>query len=288
MPQIPHKKYYSRRRGGFSYIWGKFNVGCRRFSISDNAAIAMTAALSLFLLNETAPGEKSASLGRQKCILSACISIALFSAPLAPFFVLSNNWLYLRNLFLPLVGLSMLCGIGWSTLSKQRFAKAFGCLIAAIAILVSFAGNIGEVRHYKSVEENNLAIGQRIIDKINEHGAAHRLVWLFGARYGYGGMQIAHFVSSVTYDWPLTGVVESMTATTHLPIPNFYINPIIANTEYNMSFDPSLDILLGIDENLSVRNLRYDGNELIWEDTGEVFGLVEKGENRVFTRLEAS
>ena len=217
-----------------------------------------------------------------KVVRSLMVAAAVIVAPLSLFFVLYDSWVWVRNFYYSLIGLGFVVTLIFKvSFDKgafgERIRKATGGVVCAIVVFMSISGFVLEVRTYETVGRYDAAIAARL----GAHPAWQQAepddeVWLFGTRWLYGEARLINprQASAIRMDWALNGFLGAITQQTQRP----WVTPVMNGGAADFDADA---ILFGLDADLQVRLLNFDGRYLIFADDGRVFGEIVGGVFRI-------
>ena len=233
-----------------------------------------------------------ANFGKSAAV-SAIAGVVLTIAPLTIFFFLAESWIWVRNLYYTVLGVAILVGIGARLLTRPIGTRG-GVYLRAVKIVFAFSvtalfftGFILEVDSLRKVERYDTVIVESMIEELDRLGVSeNEKVWLFGTRWNYTRKINPRITSQARVDWALNGHFGAASGTLGHQRPR--VIPIMCNggtrevSMWNITLNLEYDTLLGLDEQLNVRELRFDEQYLIFADTSVVFGILD--ENGIFSK----
>ena len=212
----------------------------------------------------------------RKTLRSLLAGLLLTLSTLVIFFFLAESWVWVRNFFYVIIGLAVFVEIAARAVRHIHIGVTIGKAIAAFcAIFIFFSGFILEVNSIRLVEHYDRQIVSALIKEMerSDSDSEAELVWFFGLKVDYGRQQINPRISSqIRLDWALDGIYLALTQTPSRDRPHWVV-PIMHGQETEADFDR--DILFGLDADLAVRALHFEDGFLIFQDSGEAFGLID-------------
>ncbi|MCL2569527.1 MAG: hypothetical protein FWE12_08925 [Oscillospiraceae bacterium] len=223
-------------------------------------------------------------------LIGAGLSVTLFFAAFAPFFLLEDSFLFMRSLFLPVIGIALFCQVIWTVLARFRLWAYLAILPLFGLLFLSMMLNILQVESYKYLEQDSNHITQGVIDELDRLNVDldnldnTGIIWLLGVRWIYEHEAISPHMHNLTlFDWSLSTNLQAMTGRRLLHDRGIFLRPILPGWEYNIDLHPE-DILLGIDDTFRVRELRLENDRVYFADTSEWFGYLTTGAPGSFVR----
>ncbi len=139
--------------------------------------------------------------------------LALFFAPLAPFFILANPWLSLRGTVMSFAGMALIADGLFRLLTQKMRRQTVAGLIAAVALVFCIAA-VSELHDYKLTTETDHKIAKTIIETVDLSDPQQR-IGILGLEPHYLEEQNYYYhehVHGVTEsDWAMTGILRYKT-----------------------------------------------------------------------------
>lgn len=230
------------------------------------ALIIVVAALSALLAIFVVYNRKT-YLETRTYVLTVIAAFVLIMGPMSLFFVLPGSWIWVRNFYFSMIGLAVLVGI------FAQFGHAVKGLVVFVAVFLFFSGYIMEVESIRRAGYYDSLIVGRLVDKLENTEVAGDEVWLFGMRWNYAPKINPRIASQLWIDWAADIHYGYVHASRHGFSQHYRFIPVMDGQRVYMGFADSL--MLGLDGDLQVRLLHFDGGDLIFSDSGEVFGSVD-------------
>ena len=211
----------------------------------------------------------------RKTVRSLLVGLVLATSTLTIFFVLAESWVWVRNFFYAVIGLAIFVEVAARAIRGTHLGVRIGKGIAAFfAIFICFSGFILEVDSIRLVERYDRQIVTSLMEEVErlEPGDEVNQIWLFGLRWTYTRMINPRITSQIRLDWALDGAYLALSRTPSAERPHWMI-PVMDGQDTHIDFDH--DSLLGLDETLAVRELRFEDGVLFFADTGVIFGLID-------------
>ena len=219
----------------------------------------------------------------KKAAYSLLAGIILTICTLSLFFILDGAWVWVRNFFYAIIGLGILVEIAVLLIRINRHkalglgVKAVKTAFAVIAVFVFFCGFILEVESLRLVEKYDDLIVSNLVAKVERMKLKDvKTIWLFGTQWSYAAQINPRITSQVRVDWALNGHYTVTSGNRR----EQWIVPVMAGAAAKPDFES--DVLLGLDSELNIRELKYDGYNLLFADTGAIFGSIDPEENARF------
>lgn len=154
-------------------------------------------AVSVFVLHKFRKKNQNKSFSGIICAL------LIFVCPFAPYFILKNSYLSLRNTFFAVTALGIF-------LDNITLSKRTANTVSALVLSLFLAGSASEFFEYKSVYETDKTICENII---NSHLIEdNKTYYLIGAKRMYNNINAPfaeHILNVTQADWSLTGAVRA-------------------------------------------------------------------------------
>ncbi|MCL1986442.1 MAG: hypothetical protein FWG64_00500 [Firmicutes bacterium] len=231
---------------------------------------------------------------RSKSFLSLVVAIILAVCTLSIYFILEDNWVWVRNFYFALIGLAILMELSAKLLLKicpEKITKRIIFAFAVPTIFLALSGFTLELVSLRAVEYNDNRIVLGILDKMetweisNDSSAT---ILLFNAP-SYHQPQINPRISSLaSVDWAINAQIRGIIGSREHP----WVLPVEDGSMINLT---TTNFIIALDENFSSRQLHFDGEYLLFSDTNEIFGILELfeeiaeideiNENYIFRRL---
>jgi len=261
--------------------WGIVELLPEHLPLILSVAI-LSAILALFVIFERRDAFTS---GRpRRSILAALV---LGTSTLAVFFVLVGGWVYVRNFYFVLIGIAILVEmlvrlteprrnrLGVS--HANRAVVALRGLAAGVVVFIFSMGYILEVDSLRKAEYHDNNIIVQIVAKLEYMGVnPEEEVWLFGVRWNYERKINPRIVSQLRDEWSVNAHYRYAHASRNnlnALDQHHWIVPVKANEqETNMEFIGH--VLLGLDNDLQVRELYFSNGYLFFADDNEIFGVI--------------
>ncbi|BAU29911.1 hypothetical protein DFP93_12610 [Aneurinibacillus soli] len=218
--------------------------------------------------------------------MQAGLGIILTVIPLAPFFVLNDTGLALRNVFPSFIGIVLLLEMAFRLLLRRR--AVYGA-VTGLLVFVFLVIHVGEVTDYQKVSEADRQMVQHIVAAAEPTGKFRHSspVYLFGAKEQLVPVSVSflnHVRSSTANDWSLYGAIRAIEANRQYSsvtqVPEERVVPLSAvNVETGL--------LLGLEQNGIVTVLHHKektaGSYELLRPDGTYFGVYDTS-HQVFTR----
>ncbi|WCN37536.1 hypothetical protein [Aneurinibacillus uraniidurans] len=223
--------------------------------------------------------------GRRRA-MQAGLGIILTVIPLAPFFILNDTGLALRNVFPSFIGIVLLLEMAFRLLLRKR--AVYGA-VTGLLVFVFLVIHVGEVTDYQKVSEADRHMVQQIVAAAEPTGEFRygSSVYLFGAKEQLVPVSVSflnHVRSSTAYDWSLYGAIRAIGANRQYPsVTQVLENRAVPLSTANME----TGLLLGLEQDGSVAVLhskrKITGNYELIRPDGTYFGMYDTS-HQVFTR----
>ena len=218
----------------------------------------------------------------KKTAYSLLTAFVLTVCTFAVFFVLADSWIWVRNFFYAVIGLSMFAEIASRCIrvSKHRILGLGVKMTAAfIVTFIFFCGFILETDSLRLVEKYDNIIVSNLIAEVERLGledADADTIWFFGLRWTYAPKINPRIASQIRLDWAIHGHYSALSRR----YSNRRIIPVMNGDSANVDFER--DVLIGLDGDLNARELAFGGHYLTFADTGVIFGSINLEENGRF------
>lgn len=219
---------------------------------------------------------RDARLSGKKWAGIAGIGILLTVIPLAPFFLLNETGLALRNVFPSLIGIVLILEALLRLLFRSRVAYG---LIAGLLTFVFLVIHVGEVADYKKVSEADRQVAQNIIAAAKSTGKFTRndQVYLFGSEAQLVPVSVSflnHIRSATAHDWSLAGAIRSIGGNSQYAM----VTPVSVNRGIIIPAENiEKGLLLGLEQDRNVTVLRFEkeptGDYHLLRPDGTRFGI---------------
>lgn len=219
---------------------------------------------------------------RKKTAYSLLAGLGLTVCTLLLFFVLSASWVWVRNFYYALIGLGIFVEIVVALVSLDNkiiglFIRIIKTAAAAAFTFIFFCGFILEIDNLRNVEKYDNIIVTNLVAEIERMELTEtETIWLFGVRWSYAPQINPRITSQVRIDWALNGHYRVFAGGRREP----WIIPVMPDTAVDPDFKNSVSF--GLDVDLNVRELVFDGLYLRFADTGTIFGRIETGATDIF------
>jgi len=216
-------------------------------------------------------------------VWSIIAGLTLSLSTLSIFFILADAWIWVRNFYYTVIGLAILVQMAVNVLFYYRSNRAVMALKYTFAFAVVFvfiSSFILEVDSLRKTDYYDRLIVSNMINEIDRLGTRNdQTVWLFGLRWNYERKINPRIVSSIREDWAINGHFGAATHRKAHERP--WIVPVMNDQMTDIDF--SDDVLLGLDIYFNVSALYFDGNYLVFVESGEVFGILDLADSGRFT-----
>ncbi|MCL2016598.1 MAG: hypothetical protein FWG68_10170 [Defluviitaleaceae bacterium] len=218
--------------------------------------------------------------------LSAAAAAVLAICTLTIYFILEDNWVWVRNFYFALIGLAIFAEmlarllLGNIPQKKPKVMQTVVILLATPIIFVSLAGFTLEIISFRAVQNSDTQIVLNVLEKMDEWEIAENseiTVGLFAPPIAHEPQITPRITSLSGVDWAINAHIRGIIGSREHP----WLQPIANGEQLNLS-TLNVDFLITLDENLDVQQLYFDGEHLFFADTDEPFGMIittETGEN---------
>ncbi|WP_027416549.1 glucosyltransferase domain-containing protein [Aneurinibacillus terranovensis] len=217
--------------------------------------------------------------GMQKPLWKIIAGILLAVLPLAPFFLITDTGLALRNVFPSMIGLALLFDGIFDWLGQTAVTRLLYGIITGTLTFAFIVPGVTDIVEYKKVSEADRYVAEQIVavgkqeHKLNGNIPAY----LFGAE-SYLVPESAPFLNHIKNvtdsEWALTGAVRAAGRNRNFQM----ITPVSAQYDYIVP-EKHLNkgLLLGIEKNLKVIPLqavkKENGDYRLLRHDGSTFGV---------------
>ncbi len=223
-------------------------------------------------------------------LLKLLAGLSLLVVPLAPFFLLADGYMAIRNFFPSMIGLALLLDLVADVLASAKGWRIAAQILVGFAAALCLLGSLSEIRDYQAVSRKDgeivAAWSRAVVEAESEAGRVDRVV-LLNVRERYPALVAPHFSNCTAADWTLMGAVGARAGRNMSRSASVVKHGgIMPQTEVD---DKAL--LLGIDEagggivRLRVGKPGPDGTTPLTDRQGKLFGsLRSTDEGTVFAR----
>jgi hypothetical protein len=221
----------------------------------------------------------------ERYILRFAIAVVLIFAPFGPFFILEPQWLPPRTIFPSIFGIALFLDTFICMISKVRPIKYAKSIVPVALIIPFFIIYIAEINNYKLLEEVDSIVIDNFLTTFYESGHSDdNIVVLFNTQTTIANVTTGgspYRLENVTSnDWAMQGKANAISDTFRFT----NIQPIHNNRAVSQE---SLDngLLFGLNYDLSIIELRLQGNSLYSLIGNELFGqLNQDGDQIIFEK----
>jgi hypothetical protein len=211
------------------------------------------------------------------------VGLIFFAVPFSIFFVLNYYYIYNRNIFLPMIGITIICEMIFNIVFNVPILKKFKGIFIILTVMVFMITNIAEINNYKKINETDNAICKDIITCIGEENIkTNNSLFVLNTRDNYVKVTDQSVSSSCSSDWGLMGLMQVQLN----KVAKMQIYCTQNNQDVTYVLNAANIYFVGIDENNSVLKLFGVANNqdiLLNQQDGQRFGILKSISNNKYT-----
>lgn len=238
--------------------------------------IALIILIAFMVITFIAEGYKENSEAKKAYIIKFIAGFILSFAPLSIFYLLQNVYFEPRMLFPSFVGFAVLLDLFFDIVTA--FYKPMYTLkrIAAVSMIIPFfLASVYITGVYKTTYTEDSVIAGNFLEEYDKvHTEATEKIYLLNTVYSFSGQKTPPLANITAADWIMLG---NLNANQH----KYYFRKLFlvradGQLDASVFYDPAI-LVLGIDDEQKVRKLSIDSDNMIRDDSGNVFGYVREG-----------
>ncbi len=174
--------------------------------------------------------------------------ITLFIAPILPFVILENNYIAMRNMYMPFIGILIVVELLWDTIltkiENSKIQNIIGTIAVGIVLMLSVVANIDGVNNYKKVNDlDNKVTAQMIKVLPQEAFKSDKSISLnYNADALIEYKNLSNFVeSSLEAEWIMLGKLQVVRK--NVEVPKIYVNENSEVADYAVYFDDEMNVV---------------------------------------------